>query len=150
MKTPNWIKRTLIACGGGRYALRTLIWRVRSLLSSREKVATLIASGMLSYMLRFGLGGLFHKSLKLVLTHSRVWRKATLCCGNYFLSQRSNSLCNMCTMRQDRIFFLYDLLSSAKGDMIHLNSWWVASRSHAANRYQRQFNVSNVVRVPYH
>jgi hypothetical protein len=105
---------------------------------------------MLSYMLRFGLGGLFHKSLKLVLTHSRVWRKATLCCRNYFLSQRSNSLCNMCTMRQDRIIFLYDLLSSAKGDMIHLNSWWVASRSHPANRYQRQFNVSNVVRVPYH
>ncbi len=38
---------TLIACGGGRYALCTLIWRVLSLLSLRVKVATLIASGML-------------------------------------------------------------------------------------------------------
>ena len=36
-----------IACGGGRDALRTLIWRVRLVLSSNENVATLIASGML-------------------------------------------------------------------------------------------------------
>ena len=38
---------TLIACGGGRYALHTLIWRARSLLSFRVKVATLITFGML-------------------------------------------------------------------------------------------------------
>ena len=36
-----------IADGGGTDARRTLIWRVRSLLSSSVKVATLIASGTL-------------------------------------------------------------------------------------------------------
>jgi hypothetical protein len=37
----------VIACGGGRDALRTIIWRVRSVLSSNENVATLIVSGTL-------------------------------------------------------------------------------------------------------
>ena len=37
---------TLISCGGGRYTLRTLIWKLQSVLSLRVKVATLIASGL--------------------------------------------------------------------------------------------------------